>query len=63
MEHLTLHEGKSYYPDPHSNKDTSQEIENVGQDNQVKFLVNLKLALLELMRDRSSHIRHSNERL
>jgi hypothetical protein len=61
MKHLTLHEGRSHYPDPHSDKDTSIEIEEVGESRQLKFLVNLKLGLLELMNDRASHVRHSNQ--
>lgn len=61
MKALTLHEGKSHYPDPHSDKDTSLKIEDVGHDNQIRFLVNLKISLLELMRDRASHVRHTNQ--
>jgi hypothetical protein len=61
MKHLTLHENRSHYPDPRSDKDTSQKIEDVGEDNATKFIVNLQLGLLELMRDRGSHIRHTNQ--
>jgi hypothetical protein len=62
MGSLTLHEGKSHYPDHRYGGDSAFEIEPVT-DNQTRFIVNLKLGLIALMRDRCSHEMHSNKDL
>jgi hypothetical protein len=59
---LTLHESKRYYPDHRYGGDSNVEIEPV-KDKHTQFIVNLKLGLIALMRDRCSHERHSNKSL
>src|SRR5262245_32276405 len=58
MDALTLHKGRIYYPHP---EDSDQPIPavNSGED---KFIVNLQLGLILLMRDRVSHQPHTNQR-
>jgi DNA-binding MltR family transcriptional regulator len=60
---LTLHENKSHYPHHLFDRDTRHEIEPVGDDNVTKFIINLQLALIALMRDRVSHVTHTNQPL
>jgi hypothetical protein len=62
MKSLTLHVGKSHYPDHRYGGDSAFEIEPVT-DNRTRFIVNLKLGLIALMRDRCSHEMHSNKAL
>jgi hypothetical protein len=62
MKCLTLHEGKKHYPDHRYGGDSPFEIESVT-DNRTKFIVNLKLGLIALMRDSCSHEMHSNQAL
>ncbi|MBX3516017.1 MAG: hypothetical protein KF815_03645 [Rhodospirillales bacterium] len=59
MKSLTLHDGKTHYPHHLYNQDSEQQIEQV-RNNQDRFLVNLKLCLIALMRDRVSHFTWSN---
>jgi len=51
---LKLQEGKKYYPHHLYNQDSKNEIETV-KSNRDRFVVNLKLCLIALMRDRVSH--------
>jgi hypothetical protein len=60
MQKLCLHEGKRVYPHHIYDGDTDQTIEPVST-NRDKFLVNLKLCLIILMRDRVSHEIWSNK--
>jgi hypothetical protein len=62
MAHLTLHEGKTYYPDHRYGGVSKFPIETIS-DKRGAFLVNLKLCLIALMRDRCSHEPHSNKTL
>jgi hypothetical protein len=59
---LTLHEGRSHYPDHRYGGDSRFAIEPVT-DRRSQFLVNLKLGLIALMRDRCSHEPYSNKGL
>jgi hypothetical protein len=59
MKRLTLHEGKTHYPHHLFGPDSKMPIENVTSRRD-QFLVNLKLGLIALMRDRISHHEHSN---
>jgi hypothetical protein len=59
MKLLTLHEGRTHYPHHLYDKDSEHEIEQVG-NNRDRFLVNLKLCLIALMRDRVRHVAWSN---
>jgi hypothetical protein len=56
---LKLHEGRSYYPNPFTKKDSEVEIGNPS-DARAVFIVNLKLALIELLADVSKHQHGSN---
>ena len=56
---LTFHEGRQYYPDPFSANDSEHEVETLNTKRDT-FLVNLKLGLIYLMRDRLSHVTNSN---
>ena len=62
MKHLTLHVGKSYYPNHRCEGDSNFAIEPVA-DKRGQFLVNLKLGLIALMRDRCGHENHTNKAL
>jgi hypothetical protein len=56
---LVLHKEKTYYPNSRIGGDSNEVIEPIDS-NRTLFLVNPKLALLDLMRDRVSHCLHSN---
>lgn len=56
---LTIHEGKKYYPHHLFDQDSEIEIEPV-ENSRDRFLVNLQLGLIALMRDRVSHGTWSN---
>ena len=56
---LTLHEGRSHYPHHILKQDSEIAIEPPKNKREV-FLVNLKVCLLYLMRDRVSHQAHTN---
>jgi len=56
---LTLHDGKTVYPSPFTGKDSLYKIETIT-DSRAKFLVNLKMALIFLMKDRLGHQPHSS---
>ena len=60
MENLKLHNGRKFWPHHLFQEDIAEAIPaiNSGQD---KFLVNLQLGLIFLMRDRVSHNPHSNQ--
>lgn len=62
MNALILHEAKTHYPHHLYGGDTAQQIEPIS-DKRTQFIVNLKLGLIALMRDRVSHIYHSNQPL
>jgi hypothetical protein len=62
MKHLTLHEGKSHYPNHRYEGDSKFAIEPVA-DKRGQFLINLKLGLIALMRDRCGHEKHTNKAL
>lgn len=62
IQKLTLHEDRKYYPHHIYDEDTKDEIEAV-ENNRDIFIVNLKLCLIELMRDRVSHDTWSNKPL
>ena len=57
---LTLHESRKVYPHQIYDGETKIPIETVA-NNRDKFLVNLRLCLIALMRDRVSHERWSNK--
>ncbi len=59
MRRLVLHENKTHYPHHLHGGDGPHPIEPLI-DKKTTFLVNLKLGLIMLMRDRVSHIIHSN---
>ena len=59
IKRLTLHEGRTYYPHRLWGPDTTIPLEPVNTRRD-QFIVNLKLALVFLMRDRVSHAAHSN---
>jgi hypothetical protein len=62
MKHLTLHESRSHYPDHRYVGDSKFAIEPV-KDRRGQFLVNLKLCLIALMRDRCCHEIHTSRAL
>ena len=62
MRRLTLHENKSHYPHHLFGPDSNIAIEPVTSKRD-QFVVNLKLALIALMRDRVSHHPHANQPL
>jgi hypothetical protein len=57
---LTLHKDRKHYPHHLYGPDTNIAIERIESDRDL-FLVNLKLALLILMRDRCSHETYTNK--
>jgi hypothetical protein len=59
LKRLALHEGRTHYPHHLFGPDSDVEIESIIT-NQDRFIVNLRLALLFLMRDRISHHPYSN---
>ena len=62
MNLLTLHEGRKVYPHRIYGDDTDIPLETVA-NNRDRFIVNLKLCLNALMRDRVSHDTWSNKPL
>jgi hypothetical protein len=62
MRRLTHHENKSHYPHHLFGPDSNIAIEPVTSKRD-QFVVNLKLALIALMRDRVSHHPYANQRL
>ena len=62
LQRLVLHRNRTHYPNPRLGGDSDQPIEAID-GRRTLFLVNLKLGLLELMRDRVSHRLHTNEML
>jgi DNA-binding MltR family transcriptional regulator len=59
MQRLTLHESRTYYPHHLFGPDSNVAIEPVNSKRE-QFIVNLKLALIILMRDRISHHPYTN---
>ena len=62
MTRLTLHENRTHYPHHLFGPDSQTAIEPINSRRD-QFVVNLKLALIILMRDRISHDTHSNRPL
>ena len=60
MRRLVLHEGKTHYPHHLFGPDSNVPIEPITTRRD-QFLVNLKLGLIALMRDRISHHEHSSK--
>lgn len=56
---LALHEGRTHYPFHQAERDSEYEIPPT-RTNVDKFIVNLQIAVLLLMRDRSRHVTSSN---
>jgi len=59
MQRLTLHEKRTHYPHHLFGPDSDVAIEPVNSKREL-FIVNLKLALIILMRDRISHHPYTN---
>jgi DNA-binding MltR family transcriptional regulator len=59
VKRLVLHEGKTHYPHHLFGPDSGVSIESVTSRRD-QFVVNLKIGLITLMRDRISHHDHSN---
>jgi hypothetical protein len=59
MKHLTLQTGRKHYPHHLAGGESEFEIEKIDS-NRDCFLVNLKLGLIILMRDRMRHHEHTN---
>jgi hypothetical protein len=59
MGKLTLHQGRSHYPDPLLQGDSKYPIER-GKGRRHVFIVNLQFCLIHLMRDGTSHGPWSN---
>lgn len=59
MKILTLHDGRARYPHHFLNDDSGPKIEDM-KTNRDRFIVNLKLSLIALMRDRLRHEAWSN---
>jgi hypothetical protein len=62
MSQLTLHQNRTHYPHHLFGSDSDIAVEPVNTPPE-RFIVNLKLALLILMRDRISHEPHTNRPL
>jgi len=60
MSHLILHEGRTHYPHHLYGPDSNYAIEEII-NKQAQFVVNLKLGLIILMRDRLSHETNKNQ--
>ena len=60
VEKLTLHKGLIHYPHHLAAKRTTKTAIEHIKNNRDLYLVNLRLALLSLMRDRVSHVPWSN---
>jgi hypothetical protein len=59
---LTLHEGRTVWPHYYLKEDSRSTIDPTDTKRDI-FIVNLRLCLIELMRDRVSHVPWSNEPL
>jgi hypothetical protein len=59
---LTLHENRTHYPHHLFGTDSDIPIEPIGSERE-QFVVNLKLSLIALMRDRIGHVPYSNQML
>jgi hypothetical protein len=59
---LRLHEDRTHYPHHLYGANGSHPIEPI-KNRRTQFVVNLKLGLIMLMRDRVSHRTHTNEPL
>jgi DNA-binding MltR family transcriptional regulator len=59
MQRLTLHENRTHYPHHLFGPDSNVAIEPINSKRE-QFIVNLKLALIILMRDRISHHTYTN---
>lgn len=62
IQKLTLHKNRKFYPHHIYDEDSKLEIEPIKNDHDI-FVVNLKLCLIALMRDRVSHDTWSNKPL
>jgi hypothetical protein len=62
MNRLTLHVGRTHYPHHLYGGDGQYQIEPIP-DKRTQFVVNLKIGLIMLMRDRVSHRTHTNQTL
>lgn len=60
MNRLTLQENRTHYPHHLYGPDSKHEIEPIT-NKKTQFVVNLKLGLIVLMRDRVSHESHTNQ--
>jgi len=62
MKSLTLHQDRSHYMNPFTGKDSQEADMEIGPVNspRERFLVNLKICLLHLMRDQRMHRPWSN---
>jgi hypothetical protein len=60
MKRLTLHQGKIYYPHHLYGGDGAETLE-AANNNRTQFIINLRLGLIALMRDRVSHKVYTNE--
>jgi hypothetical protein len=56
---IVLHEGRTHYPTPYEDVDSVHELEPTATLRD-KFIVNLKLCLIELLRDHYRHVAWSN---
>lgn len=59
LQRLTLHEGRTHYPHHLAGGDGPHALEKVKNRRDL-FIVNLKLTLIALMRDRVSHVMNTN---
>ena len=62
IQKLTLHENRKFYPHRIYDENSKLEIEPIKNNHDI-FVVNLKLCLIALMRDRASHETWSNKPL
>ena len=60
MKRLVLHEGRTHYPHHLFGPDSKMPIEPIASRRD-QYVVNLKIGLIALMRDRISHHDHSNK--
>jgi hypothetical protein len=62
MSQLTLHRNRTHYPHHLFGPDSDIAIERISSERE-RFVVNLKLSLIALMRDRIGHVPYSNQPL
>jgi DNA-binding MltR family transcriptional regulator len=62
MSQLTLHRNRTHYPHHLFGSDSDVAIESISSERE-QFVVNLKLSLIALMRDRIGHVPYSNQPL